>query len=171
MSEVSRAITRIDTDDYRPLRELLEEYHEWMAKKAHRAGESSDADTSVAGDLRDVKGRSETPCSAWLAVHGTDSAGCALLYGVADDMAELKRLYVRPSHRNHGIGRALTKTTIEAATECGYTTLALTTPPWSHAAHALYDALGFERTEPYPETRLPKQYHDDAIFMQYELTG
>jgi hypothetical protein len=45
----------------------------------------------------------------------------------------------------------------------------LTTPPWADASHSLYESMGFERTPPYPETRLPEQYHDKAIFMQLSL--
>jgi ribosomal protein S18 acetylase RimI-like enzyme len=109
-------------------------------------------------------------CLGWLAFRGDEPAGCVLLYGVADDKAELKRLYVRPEHRGYGLGRALTETAVDVVAERGYGTLTLTTPPWSDKAHALYDSLGFERTEAYPETRLPEQYHDDAIFMQLDLT-
>lgn len=149
---------------------MLEEYHEWMETMVRRETDATyDANASVTDDLQDVE-RPETDCQAWLAFRGdSDVAGCGLLYGVAENMAELKRLYVRSPHRRYGVGRRLTKDLIDVASECGYTTLALTTPPWSHAAHALYDSLGFERTGPYPETRLPEQYHDGAIFMQLGL--
>jgi len=31
--------------------------------------------------------------------------------------------------------------------------------------------MGFERTDPYPETRLPERYHDEAIFVQFDLSA
>ena len=171
MSGPIPSIRRIDEREDRPLlQELLKEYHEWMETMVRSKTDASyDATTSVADDLRDVANPA-TACRAWITEYGSaDAAGCGLLYGVSEDMAELKRLYVRPSQRGHGVGRTLTATLIDVATECGYGTLALTTPPWSHAAHALYDSLGFERTGPYPETRLPEQYHDGAIFMQLNI--
>lgn len=168
MPETAVSVVRADPDDGRaPLGNLLREYHEWMERMATHAGHSYDADASVRGDLEDFD---RGTASAWLAVRGNDHAGCALCYDVAADVAELKRLYVRPAHRSHGVGRALTETLVDAAIEHGHETVALTTPPWSERAHALYDALGFERTEPYPETRLPERYHDGAIFMQLSPT-
>jgi putative acetyltransferase len=169
MSGTATSVTRVDVDHGSLLEGLLAEYHAWMETMVGReTGASYDADANVADDLRDVLG-SGTDCLGWLAFRDDDLAGCAFLYGVADDVAELKRLYVRPAHRSHGIGRGLTETLGCVAFKRGYATLALTTPPWSDAAHALYDSLGFERTGPYPETRLPEQYHNDAIFMQLNL--
>lgn len=171
MSEPATSIVRVDGDTHRSLLEgLLAEYHEWMKTMVSReTGASYDAESSVDADLQDVVD-SPMMCLGWLAFQGDEPAGCALLYGVADDLAELKRLYVRPAHRGHGLGRALTETVVDVADARGYDTLALTTPPWSDTAHGLYDSLGFKRTEPYPETRLPERYHDEAIFMQLDLT-
>lgn len=171
MSEPATSIVRVDVDAHRSLLEgLLAEYHEWMKTMVGReTGASYDAESSVDADLRDVFDPTMV-CLGWLAFRGDEPAGCVLLYGVADDMAELKRLYVHPAHRGHGLGRALTETVVDAAAARRYETLALTTPPWSDTAHALYDSLGFERTGPYPETRLPERYHEEAIFMQLDLT-
>lgn len=171
MSEPATSVVRVDVDAHRSLLEgLLAEYHRWMETVVGRETRVSyDADARVDSDLRDVLDPAMA-CLGWLAFRGDTPAGCVLFYGVADDKAELKRLYVRPAHRGHGLGQALTETVVDVAAGRGYGTLDLTTPPWSDAAHALYDSLGFERTGPYPETRLPEQYHDDAIFMQLDLT-
>lgn len=92
-----------------------------------------------------------------------------LLYGESTDLAEFRRLWVRSAHRGRGVGRRLVEVVARTARTNGYRTLALTTPPWSEAAQKLYESLGFERTPPYPETRLDERYHDDAIFMQLSL--
>lgn len=170
MNEPATSVVRVDVDAHRSLLEgLLMEYHGWMETMVGReTGASYDADTRVDADLRDVLDPS-MDCLGWIAFRDDEPAGSVLLYGVADDVAELKRLYVSPVHRGHGLGRALTETVIEVAAERDYGTLALTTPPWSDAAHALYDSLGFKRTRPYPETKLPERYHDEAIFMQLGL--
>lgn len=166
MSEQSIAITPVETDAQRSdLWPLLHEFHEWL--RTHVPHEY-DPKTGLATDRRSLG--SQSAFWAWLARLDGEPVGCVLLYGVTDDLAEFGRLWVRPAHRNHGIGRRLTRTVIAEARTRGYETLGLTTPPWSEAAHKLYEAVGFERVSPYPETRLPEKYHEDAIFMTLDLT-
>lgn len=165
MTGPSVAITAVDSEDDR-LRSLLVEFHEWMVD---HAGDVYDPETELAEDLRSLEREAES--WAWIARFDGTPTGCVLLYGETDDLAEFKRLWVRPAHRGKGIGQALTQTVVDAARAHGYGTLGLTTPPWGEAAHALYESMGFERTPPYPETRLPERYHDDAIFMQFDLTS
>lgn len=148
------------------LRDLLTEFHAWMA--AH-AGDVYDADAELAED-RELLAR-DAGSRAWLARVDGAPAGCVLLYGQSPSLAEFGRLWVRPADRGSGVGRALVKTVIAEARAAGYETLGLTTPPWAHASHDLYESLGFERAPPYPETRLDEQHHDDAIFMQQSLAG
>lgn len=145
------------------LRELLMGFHEWMA--GH--DEAYDPETELTDDVESLA--SEPESWTWIARREADSAGCVLLYGETTALAEFRRLWVSPHHRGAGIGQALTQTVIDQATSAGYDTLGLTTPPWAEASHALYESMGFERTPPYPETRLPEKFHDQAIFMQLSL--
>jgi GNAT superfamily N-acetyltransferase len=151
--------------DGSPLVGLLAEYHRWMA--AHADG--YDPDAELAADRRSLA--TEPGARAWVARVDGDPAGCVLLYVGPDGPAEFKRLYVRPAHREKGVGRALVRTVVDRARAAGARTLGLTTPPWSESAHALYESMGFERTGPYPGTRLPERYHDEAIFMRLDLFG
>lgn len=158
-------IVPVDSDATRSaLRELLVEFHEWMAE---RAGDVYDPETELAEDFESLAHERES--WAWIARSGETPAGCVLLYGETDTLAEFRRLWVESTHRGTGIGRALTRTVIENARSQGYETLGLTTPPWADAAHTLYESMGFERTAPYPETRLAEKHHDEAIFMQRSL--
>lgn len=166
MTEPSIAITDATTENERAiLRALLVEFHEWLSD--HET--SYDPEAELSGDVRSLERASEN--RAWIARLDGSPAGCVLLVGATDDLAEFKRLWVRPTHRGEGIGRALVRTVIDAARTRGYETLGLTTPPWSETAQALYESIGFERTPPYPETRLPERYHDEAVFMKLDLTG
>lgn len=156
-----------DDENRGALRDLLAEYHGWMADRA----DAYDPETELDADLGSLD---RDPDSwAWVAraAGASDPAGCVLLYGETEELAEFKRLYVRPAHREDGVGRELVEAVIDRARAEGFETLGLTTPPWSEAAHALYESMGFERTPPYPETRLPERHHDEAIFMQFDLTG
>lgn len=150
-------------ENYTALRKLLVEFHEWMADH----DDVYDPEHELSEDFESLE--REQAGWAWIAHSEGDPAGCVLLYGETDTLAEFRRLWVRPTHRGTGIGRALTQTVIEKARSEGYETLGLTTPPWATASHALYESMGFEQTPPYPETRLPEKHHDEAIFMQLSL--
>lgn len=166
MSEQSVTITPVETEAHRSdLWTLLGEFHEWLRDNVPH---EYDPEAGLARDRRSLPRESES--CAWVARHDGGPAGCVLLYGENDDLAEFQRLWVRPAHRGHGIGRQLTRRVIDEAQARGYETLGLTTPPRGEAAHALYESLGFERTPPYPETRLDEAYHEHAIFMQLDLT-
>jgi GNAT superfamily N-acetyltransferase len=167
-------IARIGSEeDESALRELLAEFHEWMADHAREFygvnTEIYDPDEELAEDFDSLT--EEIESWAWVARTEGKSAGCVLLYGESDELAEFRRLYVRPTHRGAGIGRRLVREIIDRARTESYETLALTTPPWSETARALYASMGFERVPPYPETRLPERYHDEAIFMRFDLSA
>lgn len=158
-------VTSVDLgEDHSVLRELLVEFHGWMAE---HAGDVYDPESELAEDFDSLERENES--WAWIRRRDGAPAGCVLLYGATDTLAEFKRLWVRPTHRETGIGRALTRTVVEKAQSQGYETLGLTTPPWADASHDLYESMGFERTPPYPDTRLPEKYYDEAIFMQLSL--
>jgi GNAT superfamily N-acetyltransferase len=158
-------IRPVETEaDRASLRLLLESFHEWMVANA---GEVYDPEAELAEDLRSLSEGTES--WAWVARHDGEPAGCVLLYGQTDDLAEFRRLWVTPAHRGEGIGRALVDRVVTAARDRGSGTLGLTTPPWSEAAHELHESMGFERTPPYPETRLDGTHHEEALFMQRDL--
>lgn len=78
-----------------------------------------------------------------------EPAGCIALRRLDDARAEVKRLYVRPSCRGLGLGRALMHWVIQQARAEGYRELVGDTMPVMADALALYDRLGFERIAPY----------------------
>ncbi|HBS29521.1 MAG TPA: N-acetyltransferase [Phycisphaerales bacterium] len=65
--------------------------------------------------------------------------------GASPPGAELKSLYVDPSWRRRGLGRALTLWVVEAARVAGARELVLWSDTRFTPAHAMYESLGFAR--------------------------
>jgi GNAT superfamily N-acetyltransferase len=88
----------------------------------------------------------------------TIPVACIALRQVIDETTcEMKRMYVRPSHRGIGLGRRLAVELIEFARGAGYTRMVLDTEPDFAAAVGLYRSLGFMDTfryndDPNPQT-------------------
>src|SRR5262245_59031078 len=84
-----------------------------------------------------------------------EAAGCFAVRFLTPDTAEMKRLYVRGTHRGKGLGRELAETAIRVAREAGCKRIVLDTLPKMREAHALYEALQFRPIAPYLDTPTP----------------
>ena len=85
----------------------------------------------------------------WVAWDGEEAAGCVALQPIADDVAEVKRMYVRPAHRGKGIARSLAQRVISEARARGYARLRLGTLASMLPAQNLYLSLGFVPIDAY----------------------
>jgi GNAT superfamily N-acetyltransferase len=70
------------------------------------------------------------------------------------EIAEMKRLYVRPAFRGRRLGRLLAESCIEAARRIGYRHMRLDTLARLTAANSLYRTLGFTPISPYNDNPL-----------------
>ena len=97
------------------------------------------------------------------------AVGIACMQRIGPDIAEVKRMYVRPSSRRGGLGRTLLERIIDAAASAGYGSIRLDSPDFMGAAHALYRSSGFVDTGPYAESEIPDEYKKHWVFMEKVL--
>ncbi len=104
-----------------------------------------------------------------LAVDGDTAYGIGCLKRIGSTTGEIKRMYVEPTHRRAGAGRAILAELIAAAEAAGYSRLRLDSPDFMTAAHAMYRSTGFVDIGPYPESEIPDQYKAHWVFMELPL--
>jgi putative acetyltransferase len=77
--------------------------------------------------------------------------GCIAIRPLDDKCGEVKRMYIRKSHRRNGVGKLLAETIVDHAWELDYEEIKLDSLERLKGAVALYENLGFSRIEPYCE--------------------
>jgi ribosomal protein S18 acetylase RimI-like enzyme len=91
-------------------------------------------------------------------------AGTAAFRPLSPRSCEAKRLYVRPSYRGYGLGRALLVKLIEEARAQGYEEMYCDTLKSMTSALRLYNEAGFSEVAPYSASPTP-----GAIFLKLLL--
>ena len=102
-----------------------------------------------------------------LALADNEPAGCVCLKPVDETICELKRMYVKPSHRGQGIGLKLVEAFVQHARKIGYTKIILDTFHTMTTAHAIYKRIGFRVIETPADA--PEFVQKYAIFMEMVL--
>ena len=129
---------------------------------------SLDIDLAFQGftkELETVRAQYGPPAGALVLVYvGEQVAGCAGVRKQGPEIAELKRMYIKPEFRGYRIGRMLLERSVSVAVDLGYKKIRLDTLASMTAARKLYEAFGFEI--------IPAYYpnpHADAIYMEKVL--
>ena len=99
-----------------------------------------------------------------LALQNGQTAGCIALRPLEPGVCEMKRLYVRPAFRDHGVGKVLVDRVIQEARNAGYQRMRLDTLPSMRSAQALYRRLGFQEIAPYYDNPVA-----GAVFLELPL--
>jgi ribosomal protein S18 acetylase RimI-like enzyme len=107
----------------------------------------------------------EDPNRFWIVEHSAQVVGCVAFRPLPDvpRAGEVRRLYVRPTHRGAGLADALMTVLETSARNEGFETLYLDTHETFAGAIALYERRGYERIPRYNKNPLA------TIFMRRDL--
>lgn len=164
-------IFQVATDEHRRhVGELFAEYMGWVnAMIRQEFGISFDVKSKVEQDLVELGQFFPPRGRLLLGEEEGHIAGLACLRSIGEDLGEVKRMYVRPSFRGRGIGKALLEELVAEARRVGYVKLRLDSARFMKAAHAMYRAAGFTEIAPYPESEVPQDWRSNWIFMELPL--
>ena len=156
--------------DLAVVRRLWLEYLTWADDEVEtRYGFRDSAIEEVDHDIATIA-RFQPPDGRLLLAFVDDlPVGTVSMQRIGPDVAELKRMYVKPSHRRGGLGRALVDELVAMMRSAGYGRVRLDSPNFMTAAHRLYRASGFADVVPYPESEIPEAYRPHWVFMEMRL--
>jgi GNAT superfamily N-acetyltransferase len=98
-----------------------------------------------------------------VAFDGDDPVACGAVRRLGPDVAEIKRMYVAPRARGHGLGRTLLGELERGAAELGCRTVRLDTMAQMAEAGALYRSAGYEPIADYNGNPLATVWMERAL--------
>jgi len=132
--------------EFQATRQIFEEYAQQIGVELCFQNFDDELET-LPGDYAEPQG------ALLLAMVDGELAGCCALRPLTasdyPNACEMKRLYVRNSHRRLGLGRQLAEAILDAARVAGYHHILLDTLTEMESARALYEDLKFEEIPPY----------------------
>jgi GNAT superfamily N-acetyltransferase len=159
-------------DDLGPVVLLSGELTEW-ARRRTRADYGIDLEfESEQALFHDLEVMRESRSRLYLAEIAGEPVGIGGLRPLTADEAEIKRMYVRPSARGLGVGRAILVRLIDDARALGYKTIRLDSAPFMHEAHGLYRSFGFVPSSPHQGWEfesVPALRDVPVVFMSLDL--
>ncbi len=159
MTVTLRTLTANDTEALEQVRQYFRNYAAWLG--VDLCFQNFDQEmASLPGAYAAPQGR------LFFAEVDGRPAGCVGVRPLPDSegVCEMKRLYVTPEERGHGVGAALAMAAIKAAKEIGYRKLMLDTLPNMRMAVKLYRELGFTEAPNYYQTPV-----EGTMFMALDL--
>lgn len=159
-----------DTRDVPDLKPILVEYLEWdISQLREVSGVDVSVDAYVENTFRELEVYFPPDGRLLLARDEGRLVGIGFLKPIRDGTCEIKRMYVRPSHRGIGLGREILCRLIDEARGIGYASVMLDSAVYMKRAHALYRSLGFVETEYYAEGETEAALNDYLIYMELRL--
>ena len=169
MSEIDLRLIQA-ADELGPVVLLAGEFEEW-ARARVLADYGIDFEFKSEQDLfLDLDGSLESGARLYVAEISGEPVGIGGLRPLTAQEAEIKRMYVRPSFRGLGVGRAILQRLIDDARALGYRTIRLDSARFMHEAHTLYRSFGFVPSSPHTwEFESMPALRETALFMRLDL--
>lgn len=145
-------------DDLAVTKDLFYEYTTWLNIDLNFQ--------SFAAEMATFPGKYTPPTGELLLAKSSQGApiGCVALRGLAQNICEMKRLFVKDSAKGLGVGKSLVQAVIDSARNLGYKYMRLDSLPSMGAALKLYRSMGFVEVAAYYETPLA-----DTVFLELDL--
>jgi len=163
-------IRRCETEqDQAVMADLLDELSTWDSTETEKLGSTAQSvlDFYYGAENKPPSPSSCHPGLKLLGYVGPDVGGCICYREVEPTICEMKHLYVRPTFRGSGLGRALISSLLARTRAAGYRRMRLETVSFMGTAVRMYEAMGFERRTPYYE--IPDIFRPITIFMEKNL--
>ncbi|MGD2253019.1 MAG: GNAT family N-acetyltransferase [Anaerolineales bacterium] len=164
MPEFQQAVTNRDLDY---VHELYTEYMHWVHLNLSKEyGIDFDVEEKVAQDMTELGMFMPPDGRLTLVTLESELVGLGCLRRIGEEVAEIKRMYLRPNFRGRGIGRELLEYLVEEAKLLGHKTIRLDSARFMDVAHSLYRSFGFKDIEPYSESEIPEEIREHWVFME-----
>ena len=158
--------------------ELIREYLQFISDTALENYQLTfDIEAMVASDLDDSAKFYPPAGRFYLVQHADEYVGVGCLKRLSPTIAEIQRMYVRPTARGLGAGRLLVEQLLADARAMQFGIVRLESLRALTAAHTLYRSVGFREIEPYADSSMTdyqardvmETYRASAIFMELVL--
>jgi GNAT superfamily N-acetyltransferase len=164
--------TLILPDDIEAVRKLWFDYLVWGNDKMQElyGVHPHNPKEAVEQDIEQISKFQPPDGQLILAVYKGKVCGLGSLKSINPDIGEIKRMFVDPTVRRVGAGRAILEGLLLEAKKVCYKKVRLDSPKFMEAAHSLYRSFGFRDIEAYPEMEIPAEFIDYLLFMELDLT-
>ena len=104
------------------------------------------------------------PGGAFLVLRdGGEPIGCGGLKRLAEGTCEIKRMYLAPTARGHGLSRLILSALEDRARELGYRVARLDTGDRQPSARRLYEGAGYRRIPDYNGNRVARLWFEREL--------
>ncbi|RTE54687.1 N-acetyltransferase [Arenibacter aquaticus] len=158
-------------DDIESIRKLWFDYLVWGNDKMQElyGVHPHNPKEAVEQDIQQISKFQPPHGQLMIAVCETKICGLGSLKSISSEIGEIKRMFVDPTFRRIGAGRAILEGLLVESKKAGYKKVRLDSPKFMEAAHSLYRSFGFRDIEPYPEMEIPAEFKNYLLFMELDL--
>ena len=150
--------------------DLFAEYLRWVCPRIFEEYEAVfDAESMIVNDMEKIDIFLPPKGILLLSYEDGLPSGCACIRTIGEEIAELKRMYVRPQYRGKGIGSKLVQESIRLVKEMSYSAMRLDSARFMSDAHRIYRSCGFNEIPPYESSEIPRKYWQYWLFMELNL--